>query len=103
MNSYLWLITSHFFFLLHKQWYCRDAASAELELDQLQEVQLAFQKMDIYSGVGENTYQSLAEAMGWLLQWLKGKADGSSLSSKGYQRFEGVWAGHQVLLQLLLT
>ena len=52
--------------------------------------------MEIYSGAGENIYQSLAEAMGWLLQWLKGKADGSSLSSKGYERFEGIWAGHQV-------
>lgn len=76
---------------------CRDAASAELELDQLQEVQLAFQKMDIYSGAADTIYQSLAQAMGWLLQWLKGKADGSCLSSKGYERFEGVWAGHQVL------
>ena len=77
-------------------WHCRDAASAELGLDQLQEVQLAFQKMDIYSGANENIYQSLAQAMGWLLQWLKGKADGGSLASKGYERFEGVWAGHQV-------
>lgn len=78
-------------------WRCRDAASAELELDQLQEVQLAFQKMDIYSGAGENIYQSLAQAMGWLMQWLKDKADGTCLSSKGYERFEGVWAGHQVV------
>lgn len=74
----------------------RDAASAELELDQLQEVQLAFQKMDLYSGAPGSIYQSLAEAMGWLLTWLKGKADGGALPSKGYDRYEGVWAGHQV-------
>ena len=80
-----------------RPWHCRDAASAELELDQLQEVQLAFQKMDIYSGAADSIYQSLAQAMGWLLQWLKGKADGGSLASKGYEQFEGVWAGHQVL------
>lgn len=58
--------------------------------------------MDIYSGAGESIYQSLAEAMGWLLQWLKAKADGNALSSVGYQKFEGVWAGHQVLQLLSL-
>lgn len=54
--------------------------------------------MDIYSGAPGSIYGSLAEAMGWLLQWLKGKADGGGLASKGYERFEGVWAGHQVCL-----
>ncbi|KAL0027241.1 hypothetical protein WJX77_006278 [Trebouxia sp. C0004] len=78
----------------------RDAASAELELDQLQEVQLAFQKMDVYSGAPGSVYQSLAEAMAWLLTWLKDKADGGALPSKGYERYEGVWAGHQALAEL---
>ena len=54
--------------------------------------------MDIYAGAPGSIYQSLAEAMGWLLTWLKGKADGGALPSKGYERFEGVWAGHQVCL-----
>ena len=76
---------------------CRDAASAELELDQLQEVQLAFEKMDIFGGADAALYQSLADAMGWLLTWLRGKADANALPSKGHERFEGIWAGHQVL------
>jgi len=52
--------------------------------------------MDIYSGAPGSVYQSLAEAMAWLLTWLKDKADGGALPSKGYERYEGVWAGHQV-------
>ena len=64
----------------------------------MQEVQLAFQKMDVYAGDSAAIYQSLAEAMGWLLTWLRGKADAGALPSKGYERFEGIWAGRQVCI-----
>ena len=80
---------------------CREAASAELEIEQLQEVQLAFQKMQIMHTGPEEIYESLAQAVGTVLQWLNSKADGLQLNSKGFQRFEKVWETRQVVIPLV--
>ena len=81
---------------------CRDAASAELELNQLQEVQLSFQRMAAFAQEPHSIWHSLEEAVLGVLQWLDSKADGKQLVSKGFDRFEGVWAGPQVRLCVAL-
>ena len=79
----------------------RDAASAELELEQLQEVQLSFQRMAAFAQEPNSIWHSLEDAVTSVLHWLDSKADGSQLASKGFDRFEGVWAGPKVTLQFI--
>lgn len=75
---------------------CREAASAELESDQLREVQQALQKMHIYHQGPEPVFETLGDAVGTVLQWLDNKADGRQLSNKGTDRFEKVWETSKV-------
>lgn len=75
---------------------CREAASVELESDQLREVQQALQKMHIHHQGPEPVFETLGEAVGTVLQWLDSKADGRQLLGKGSDRFEKVWETSQV-------
>lgn len=80
---------------------CREAASAEIEHDQLQEVQLALQKLSIAFPEPQSVFDSLGQAVGTVLLWLNNKADGRQLNSKGFNRFEKVWETHRVMVALL--
>lgn len=80
---------------------CREAASAEIEHDQLQEVQLALQKLSIAFPEPQSVFDSLGQAVGTVLLWLNNKTDGRQLNSKGFNRFEKVWETHRVMVALL--
>ena len=80
---------------------CREAASAEIEYDQLQEVQLALQKLSIAFPEPQSVFDSLGQAVGTVLLWLNNKADGRQLNSKGSNRFEKVWETRRVMVALL--
>lgn len=78
----------------------RDAASAELELQALEEAQAACYRV---SQIGERPviYGPLAERLRHVVGWLKQRAS-VGLKDQGREFYEGVWAGQQARLSVLL-
>ena len=84
---------------------CRDAASCELELSTLEDVQKGFEAACL-GGAGQEIYGPLVDAVGRTAAWLSGRAqrpDVRQQQDAGQQRFEGVFGALEVLLSLCLT
>ncbi|KAK9806231.1 hypothetical protein WJX72_006639 [[Myrmecia] bisecta] len=78
---------------------CREAASADLELEILSEVYAALQHVNSLGGKPE-IYLPLGAAFAKLIGWLRQRADGGDLRPAGFERFEGIVAGHQAMAEL---
>ena len=81
---------------------CRDAASCELELSTLEDVQKGFEAACL-GGAGQEIYGPLVDAVGRTAAWLHGRAqrpDVRQQQESGQQRFEGVFGALEVLLCL---
>ena len=73
----------------------REAASAELELDALQEVHVALIRADAGCSDSE-LYRPLAAAMERLTGWLRGIEESGPFQQTGYEQWELVLAGPKV-------
>lgn len=83
----------------------RDAASCELELSTLEDVQKGFEAACL-GGAGQEIYGPLVDAVGRTAAWLHGRAQRADVRQQqesGQQRFEGVFGALEVLLCLCLT
>ena len=76
---------------------CRDAASCELELSTLEDVQKGLEAACFGAG-GQDIYGPLADAVARTAAWLKARAERPDVRPEpgSSRRFEGVWASLEV-------
>ena len=78
---------------------CRDAASCELELSTLEEVQKGFEQA-CFSAGGQDIYGPLVDAVARTAAWLRARAEGADIRQQNDlgKRFEGVCGALEVPL-----
>ena len=78
----------------------RDAASCELELSTLEEVQKGFEQASFSAG-GQEIYGPLVDAVARTAAWLRARAEGPDMrpQHESGKRFEGVCGALEVWLQ----
>ena len=76
---------------------CRDAASCELELSTLEDVQKGLEAACFGAG-GQEIYGPLADAVARTAAWLRARAERPDVRPEpgSSRRFEGVWASLEV-------
>ncbi len=76
---------------------CRDAATCELELSTLEDVQKGFEQA-CFSGAGQEIYGPLVDATARTAAWLRARAERADLRQQyeSGKRFEGVWGAMEV-------
>ena len=81
----------------------RDAASCELELGTLEEVQKGFEQA-CFSAGGQEIYGPLVDAVARTAAWLRARAERSDMrqQNESGKRFEGVSGALEVTLKPLL-
>ena len=79
----------------------RDAASCELELSTLEEVQRGFEQACFGAG-GQEIYGPLVDAMARTAAWLRARAERSDMRQQNDsgKRFEGVSGALEVILTI---
>lgn len=77
----------------------RDAASCELELSTLEEVQKGFEQA-CFSAGGQEIYGPLVDAVARTAAWLRARAEGADIrqQNESGKRFEGISGALEVLL-----
>ena len=78
---------------------CRDAASCELELSTLEEMQKGFEQA-CFSAGGQEIYGPLVDAVARTAAWLRKRAEGADIRQRNDsgKRFEGVCGALEVTL-----
>ncbi len=77
---------------------CRDAASCELELSTLEEVQKGFEQA-CFSAGGQEIYGPLVDAVARTATWLRARAEAADIRQQNDsgKRFEGVCGAMEVV------